>query len=98
MSKKQHTSDEFGKQMSTFETGGFGDQGGSNMGAPSQILITGIDEEKSGITPSSFSIPGWKIVLTLAIVFAIGVGGVYWLVSSGGYGEMAPVENVGYGR
>ena len=43
MSKK-HTSDEFGQPMSTVESAGFGDQGGSNMGAPSQILITGIDE------------------------------------------------------
>jgi hypothetical protein len=83
MSKKQHTSAEFGKPMSTFETGGFGDQGGSNMGAASQIRLTGIDAEKSGKAESPFTIATWKIALTLAIVFLIGIGGLYYMSHGG---------------
>jgi len=83
MSKKQHTSDEFGRPMSTVGNSGFGDQGGSNMGAPSQILITGIDAQKSGKAESPWTIASWKIAVTLAIVFAVGVGGLYYLIHTG---------------
>ena len=83
MSKQGHSSGEFGKPMSTVDSAGFGDQGGSNMGAASQILLTGIDEEKSGITPSRFTIASWKIAVTLAIIFLIGVGGLYVMHRTG---------------
>jgi len=82
MPRRQHTSEEFGKPISSMTGVHPMDSGAHSYGAASQILINAIVEKESGRTPSSFSIPGWKIALALVLALLLGIGGAYYVTHS----------------
>jgi hypothetical protein len=80
MSKKsrQHTSDEFGK--SSGSSGQFIGLDPPMIGAASSILIDGITERESGVTPPPPPISVRTFVIIFAVMFVIGVVGTIVLI------------------
>ena len=80
MSKKSrdHTSDEFGKTSGSGSP--FAGLDGPMIGAAASILIDGIAERESGITPSPPPISVRTFVIIFVVMFVVGVvGTIVWL-------------------
>jgi len=80
MSKKSrhHTSDEFGKSSGSGSP--FAGMDGPMIGAAASILVDGIAERESGITPPPPPISVRTFIIIFAVMFVIGVVGlIVWL-------------------
>lgn len=88
MSKRDHSSDEFGKPMSTGAAGSGFDRYEADMGAPSRILLAGLQEDeqaRQGHAPSPWTIETWKIVVFFVVMFLAGLALATWVIKTGGF-------------
>ena len=66
-----HSSDEFGRAPSSGDP--YAGMDPPMIGAPSSIIIDGLVEEESGVTPPPPPISVRAVVITLVVMFVIGV-------------------------
>ena len=65
----EHTSDEFGRQTSSSLTG----LDAPMIGAASSIVVDGIVERESGVTPPPPPVKLWVLAVALVAMFILGV-------------------------